>query len=357
MSVCPHKGCPPVPNGAKGVQDHGSPSNTGNIVPFGAPVSEKRPVLPAFVGLLLCALGGAVSSSTFSVVSTALVGYGFSVASARGGLRDKGVAALVTLVPALALSLPQGVASAVGAVIVCLAALAVAGLLMGKRMTPGVACLAVAILAVCHLGLDALAALAQATTLTDSVKELLDAYEQQLVAASSDVALQIRAVRTLLDLLWPTTYVIAALGEFLFARLGVWLAAEHEEALALKMPRFVDYDLPLWMVALLVADVAALAVELSAPTLLPRGILMVAANLVMALRFAFAAQGAAVLVWFIRGKHLSNPIALLLGALALYLEMQFVVLTIAGLVDVWANFRHLQRDKKADDVPGAAEQD
>lgn len=357
MSACPHKGCPPVPNGVEGAQNQGSPSNTGSIVPFGAPVGEERPALPTFVGLLLCALGGAVSSSSFSVVSTALVGYGFAVATSHGGLRDKIVAALVTLIPALALSLPQDAASAVEAVIVCFAALAVAGLIMGKRMTPGVACLAVAILAGCHLGSDALVALAQETTLTESVKELLDTYEQQLVAASSDAALQIRAVRTLLDLLWPTTYVIAALGEFLFAHLGVWLAAEHEETLAPTLPRFVDYDLPLWVVALLVADVAALAVALSVPTLLPQGILMVAVNLVMALRFAFAAQGIAVLVWFFRDKHLSALTTLLLSVLALYLEMQFVVLTIAGLVDVWANFRHLQRGEKADDVSGAAEQD
>ena len=43
----------------------------------------------------------------------------------------------------------------------------------------------------------------------------------------------------------------------------------------------------------------------------------------------------------------------LAGAVALYLEMQFVVLTVAGLVDVWANLRHLTRGARPADASSA----
>jgi len=42
-----------------------------------------------------------------------------------------------------------------------------------------------------------------------------------------------------------------------------------------------------------------------------------------------------------------GPFAMVfLTLLAVYLELQFYVMTIVGLVDVWRNFRHLPRGKK-----------
>ena len=70
---------------------------------------------------------------------------------------------------------------------------------------------------------------------------------------------------------------------------------------------------------------------------------MVVTNVILAVRFALAAQGLAVLSWVIREKKPSGLMAALAVIAALYLEVQFIVMSIVGLVDVWRNFRHLER--------------
>ena len=344
---------PPAPNGVGGDSSAGSVRPGGSIVPAGSQNGEKGHEDPAPLPLVLltCALGGVAASSSMSLVAPILVGFGLCSAHGRGGMRMAALSTGIALAAALALSLPAGVAQAAGALIACLAGVVVASVSLSGRLTPGAGCLIVAALFAAHIGADSLVALMSGTTLSQTMAELIEFYRTTLTEASPTSSAQVEAMSALMGVLWPTAYVVISAVELAAGLAGVRLAlrrAGSEEHSAL----LAEYDLPLWVVAVLVAAAAGLAVALTVPTA-PRLVLMVSANLAMALRLAFAIQGIAVLSWFLGGRDLGPFARLLLWAAALYLEVQFVVLTVVGVVDVWANFRHLQRGAAAPDDTAA----
>ena len=357
MSSWPNSDRPPAPEGARGGSAGPSQAERG-IVPAGRGAGRSPQALSAPAGLFFCALGGAVASSTLSVLAPALVAYGvISVAASTEGSLRRVACVPAAIVPAVALSLTTGASSLVAAVIACLMALAASEAIVRGRLTPGFACVACAAAALGQMGADAAFAAASGSSLSQAISALLDAYQAQLGAQGAALAAQMQVVRSVISVMWPTAYVVAALALYLSALLGAGLAAgKAEQGSVPRVPRLVDYDLPLWVVAVLVAGVAGLAFGLTAEGPVARAALVVSANVVMALRFALAAQGLAVLSWFVREKHLGPMASALAGAVALYLEMQFVVLTVAGLVDVWANLRHLPRGA-APESAGSAQQD
>ena len=334
---------PPAPQGVTGSAQEGR-----GIVPRAQGQEERRgtPSLP--VGVLLCALGGALASSTLSFVGPGLASYGYLSVAPRGGLRARVACLASMLVPAVAVGMLSGVSMAASAVVACLAALAVCELAASHRLTPGALCAVVGLGALALLGADELVALANGTTLSADVRSLVDALRQQLGESLVGSSAQLGVVWAAIELLWPVAYVMAAMGSCVSALVGA-LVASRSSFDVVRLPRLADFDLPLWVVAVLVASVAGIAFALSVDGSASQVALAISANVAMAVRFALAAQGLAVLVWLVRAKGLGPFTSTLMGVVALYLEVQFVVLTIAGLVDVWANFRHLDRGVR----PGA----
>lgn len=354
MSSWPKSDRPPVPAGATREATGGGRERRA-IVPAGGGRPERALSAPA--GLFFCALGGAVASSAVSVLAPALVAYGCAsvLATSRSAAMRAGCA-LAALVPALGLSVTEGPVSTAAALVACLVGLAMAVAARLGRVTSGFAVATCALAALGQMGADAAVAAASGTTLPASVTALVDAYASQLGSQGVALAAQADFVRSFMALMWPTAYVIAALGLYLFGLLGTHLAAARVEEGALRVGRLADYDLPLWVVAVLVVAAAGLAFALTTDGDASRAALVVSANVVMALRFALAVQGLAVLSWFLRGRRVGPVASALAWGLALYLEMQFVVLSLVGLVDVWANLRHLQRGARADEA-GSAGQD
>ena len=210
------------------------------------------------------------------------------------------------------------------------------------KMTAGMSCLLVGLLALSHLAADSALAASQGTSLNTVMSQLMTTVQQDLGSGSIAELAQMQAMSGLVELLWPSSYVVTGLLEFLFVRFGARLAVNRVGAEKTGSVSLVDFDLPLWVVAVFVVAIAGVALELS----LPQGshvVLMVATNLLVSVRFAFAVQGLGLLVWFFRHRGIRGILPVLVGFLALYLEMQFFVLTVVGLVDVWANFRHLDR--------------
>lgn len=341
---------PPAPQGVTGSAHEG-----GDIVPSTPGQGEKRSALSLPMGALLCALGGAVASSTLSFVGPGLVGYGYLSVAPRGGATARVVCLVSTLVPAVALGMLTGFSMAASAVVACVVALAVCELTAARRLTPGALCAVVGLAAVALLGTDELVAIASGTTLSADVRALLDALQQQLGDTIAATA-QVGVIRAAVELLWPVAYVMAALCSCVAALVGALVASSGADSDVARPPRLADFDLPLWVVAVLVASVAGIAVAVSVDGTLSRLALAVSANVAMAVRFALAVQGLAVLAWLVRGRGFGPFTSALMGAVALCLEVQFVVLTIAGLIDVWANFRHLDRGGRPGAV-GASMQD
>lgn len=332
MSDWPKDGCPPQPGDVAGER---------GIVPAGAPRGGGVRPLSVSGGLVLCAIGGAAASTTLSMIASALVAYGFIAASESGSPKARLAAVAASVLPAVALAAPMGAFAALAAALCCLVALVVAEAVRRSALTPGAACVVVGASALAHLGVDAAAAAASGTTVWAGIEEMLDLYQQQLDGFATGVAMQ--GVREVMGVMWPLAYVLTALGEYLFALLGVGLASPRTTERHVRLPRLVDYDLPLWVVSVLVASVAGIAFGLTVTGGVGDSVLMVSANVALALRFAFMAQGLAVVTWLVRSHHVGPLASGLLGAAALFLEVQFFVMTIAGLVDVWANFRHLDR--------------
>ena len=342
MSEWPNNGFPPSTEGVGGAQGPEETSGQRGIVPAGPDGGARREAFSAPASVFLCVLGGAVASSSLPLVGSLLVGSGVASASERLGVRGIALCLPAALLPAVLLTAAVGPSAMVAAAMCCLAAFLVVGPILRERMTPGLGCVIVAALALGQLGADALIAAADGTTVAAGVEALLDAYQQQL-GTEAGVGALMQQVRSVMMLLWPLAYVITAIGEYLFATFGVEFMVRRSPERAARLPKLVDYDLPVWIVAVLVAAAAGIAFGLTATGDAAEATLMVSVNLAMALRFAFAAQGLAVLAWFLRRRQVGNVASAFLGGIALYLEVQFVVLTIAGLLDVWANFRHLTR--------------
>lgn len=177
------------------------------------------------------------------------------------------------------------------------------------------------------------------------MSSLTDSYLQQLGALGNGASEQVALAQAILRVVWPVTYVVPALGELLLACLGVKIASTRMGERSLSLPDFAEFDLPLWVVALFVGGLVGLAVCLTVKVQTDGIWFMTSANVILAVRFALAAQGMAVLCWFIRKRQPSRLMAALAVIAALYLEMQFIVMSIVGLVDVWSDIRHLNRGK------------
>lgn len=349
MGAWSNNGRPAAPSGAAGSRgEDPTPQGNGIVPAEGGDGGRLARELPK--ALVLCAIGGALSATSTSVIAPALIAYGLVLSAMSGGMRGMVPGGVLAVAAAVAVGLPMGATSLAGAVVTSLAGLVVAGAFWAGRLTTGGSILAVAAIVACHLGADAVISALNGTTLSATMATLIDAYKQAFLEASPAAAVQIESVASLVGLFWPATYVAVGFAEGLSAHLGLRLLRAPLEERGRQLPSLASYDVPLWVVALLVATAAALALGLTVPDA-PQAILAAAANAAMALRFAFAVQGLAVVAWLVHGRVAGGLARMALYVLALYLEVQFVVLTVVGVVDVWANFRHLARGGG----PGAGE--
>ena len=106
----------------------------------------------------------------------------------------------------------------------------------------------------------------------------------------------------------------------------------------------------------LVADIFGLAAVGIVPQAYSNAVNMISANVLVALRIAFAIQGFAIITWPIQTKHVGAFAGACTIVAGLFFEDQFYGMTLLGLVDVWKNFRHLPRGVKTT-IQSNADQD
>ena len=308
------------------------------------PAGKETPMLLACI---LCMVGG-FTASFFSPTASLLVGFG---ALAAGAGKNVGTRALVTagtLVFAGIGGAVYGVDAVPEALIVCVYALAVAELARRGKLTPTSAIVAAIVATAARIGVAEAFAAAQQTTLASSFAGLLDENRDALgsVALIDDATWS--TVKWAMGLFWPAIYATLSTFELLCSCAGAALAARSLQARGVKQPRLGLFDLPLWVVAIFVAAVAGIAVWYTQPAIANDALLAISGNALLIVRYALAFQGFAVLVWLMQGRNLPAVAILLAGLVAVYLEAQFIVMSIVGLLDVWINFRHLTRGEAAD---------
>ena len=260
-----------------------------------------------------------------------------------------------TLVPAAVIALVAQVATVPSVLVACTLGIVTAWAISRSRLSLSVAFALVGCGTLALIGVDAIQLQSMDSSIANMITQLVNEYASSIGVASVSAAAQIDALRAMLQLYWPSAYLVVALVEFVCALLGA-CASARREGLRVSMPSLVDYDVPVWLVGVLVADILGLAAVRVVPQAFTNAVNMVSANLLVALRIAFAVQGFAIIAWLIRTRHVGAFAGACTIVAGLVLEDQFYVMTIVGLVDVWKNFRHLPRGVKTT-IQSNADQD
>ena len=200
-----------------------------------------------------------------TVFAALFVGYGYALCKRMGSFRQRLLAVVLSVAPVLVLSVGQDLAIVAGSVVVCLFSVVIAHVFLDGKMTAGMSCLLVGLLALSHLAADSALAASQGTSLNTVMSQLMTTVQQDLGSGSIAELAQMQAMSGLVELLWPSSYVVTGLLEFLFVRFGARLAVNRVGAEKTGSVSLVDFDLPLWVVAVFVVAIAGVALELSLP--------------------------------------------------------------------------------------------
>lgn len=205
-------------------------------------------------------------------------------------------------------------------------------------------CAVVVATALVNIGIEA----AVATAAGSSLSQVVDGLLAYMVSVAQDAAgtgiqaeLIVRQITPVLKALWPFTYVASAGMDALAAGIGSYLMYVRTSGIP-RVPAIAAFDMPMWPVGVLIASILGLSASLSG---FPGAevLLSVSVTALMSVRFIFAIQGFAVVLTFANRFRFGCLGRTLLLVLSIWLETMFIIVSIVGLIDVWANFRKLTR--------------
>ena len=323
---------PPGPDGVE--------SNETAIV-LASSVVESAKLAPS-TGLVWCILG-AILCTIMVPVGIVVVAAGSAVLSGMASKRSWLGYAMALLVPAFGYAL-GGYPSELARDTACyLIAYAVGSRVVRDDVSSGRAVACAVVASVALFGIDMAIMATAGLSMTNAVAQTFDAtvraYESQM---GIRVASELEGARSMVLLLWPSCYALMGALTAWFALVGARSGARRAQVEVSGSAGLAAFDLPLWVVAALVAGVFILVLGRTLPGA-PHRVTMVGANLLMASRIALAVQGLAVIAWVCQRFGLGRIVRFFLFVLAVNLEISLMAVSVVGLVDVWANFRHLIR--------------
>ena len=325
--------------------------NNGIENGFGSTAVTETGIVPAdsvraregglvWMSYLWFVLAGAFAPSTM-VLSSVFLGYGACVLTVLRGARTASVALFISFVAAAVASIPYGSEAIPSAIVMLAAAYAVGCGLGSGRLTSSGICLVCVLAALSLLGIESSLATWAGTNLNELALAQIDKTLDALAAGTTGISEGLAMARSIMTVLWPTSYMLTAVTAVIAAAIGVRIARTGLKGLAPRTLTLTTFDTPFWVAGLLLAAIIGFAVSQSIPS--GNVLLMVAANLAMATRFAFGTAGVAVAAWFMRKRGMRIVPTLLVCAVLVFFDLQFFVMTIVGLIDFWANFRRLPR--------------
>lgn len=205
-------------------------------------------------------------------------------------------------------------------------------------------CAVIVATALVNIGIEA----AVATAAGSSLSQVVDGLLAYMVSVAQDAAgtgiqaeLIVRQIAPVFKALWPFTYVASAGMDALAAGIGSYLMYVRTSGIP-RVPAIAAFDMPMWPVGVLIASILGLSALLSG---FPGAEVLLSASVtaLMSVRFIFAIQGFAVVLTFANRFRFGCLGRTLLLVLSIWLETMFFIVSIVGLIDVWANFRKLTR--------------
>lgn len=205
-------------------------------------------------------------------------------------------------------------------------------------------CAVIVATALVNIGIEA----AVATAAGSSLSQVVDGLLAYMVSVAQDAAgtgiqaeLIVRQIAPVLKALWPFTYVASAGMDALAVGIGSYLMYVRTSGIP-RVPAIAAFDMPMWPVGVLIASILGLSASLSG---FPGAEVLLSASVtaLMSVRFIFAIQGFAVVLTFANRFRFGCLGRTLLLVLSIWLETMFFIVSIVGLIDVWANFRKLTR--------------
>ena len=303
---------------ASGPKD-GSPGQ-GGIVPVGDDAKAPRGGSSLVAGLVICALGGVIAAH-IPMLGCFAIGCGAVITLAAHSPAQSIATLVCTLLPAGVAAAVAQVATVPSVLVACAIGIGTAWAASRNRLSLSVSFALIGCGTLALIGVDVIQLQLMDSSVADMITQLVNVYASSIGVASVSAATQIEALRATLQVYWPSANLVVA-----------------------------------WLVGVLVADIFGLAAVGIGPQAYSNVVNMISANVLVALRIAFAVQGFAIIAWPIQTKHVGAFAGVCTIVAGLFLEDQFYVMTILGLVDVWKNFRLLPRGVKTT-IQSNADQD
>lgn len=293
-------------------------------------------------GALWFALGS-FTSFVIPFFGVVIMGYGArELLEARGSRGFLFAVAEGIVITAVALFANSGMGMLLVGEVLCV--LGVVWCMRNHAATLAGICAVIVATALVNIGIEA----AVATAAGSSLSQVVDGLLAYMVSVAQDAAgtgiqaeLIVRQIAPVLKALWPFTYVASAGMDALAAGIGSYLMYVRTSGIP-RVPAIVAFDMPMWPVGVLIASILGLSASLSG---FPGAevLLSVSVTALMSVRFIFAIQGFAVVLTFANRFRFGCLGRTLLLVLSIWLETMFFIVSIVGLIDVWANFRKLTR--------------
>ena len=293
-------------------------------------------------GALWFALGS-FASFVIPFFGVVMMGYGArELLEARGSRGFLFAVAEGIVITAVALFANSGMGMLLVGEVLCV--LGVVWCMRNHAATLAGICAVIVATALMNIGIEA----AVATAAGSSLSQVVDGLLAYMVSVAQDAAgtgiqteLIVRQIAPVLKALWPFTYVASAGMDALAAGIGSYLMYVRTSGIP-RVPAIVAFDMPMWPVGVLIASILGLSASLSG---FPGAevLLSVSVTALMSVRFIFAIQGFAVVLTFANRFRFGCLGRTLLLVLSIWLETMFFIVSIVGLIDVWANFRKLTR--------------
>ncbi len=293
-------------------------------------------------GALWFALGS-FASFVIPFFGVVMMGYGArELLEARGSRGFLFAVAEGIVITAVALFANSGMGMLLVGEVLCV--LGVVWCMRNHAATLAGICAVVVATALVNIGIEA----AVATAAGSSLSQVVDGLLAYMVSVAQDAAgtgiqaeLIVRQIAPVLKALWPFTYVASAGMDALAAGIGSYLMYVRTSGIP-RVPAIAAFDMPMWPVGVLIASILGLSASLSG---FPGAevLLSVSVTALMSVRFIFAIQGFAVVLTFANRFRFGCLGRTLLLVLSIWLETMFIIVSIVGLIDVWANFRKLTR--------------